>query len=147
MLVPNGFKDGGKYGISKKVIGMKLKVAWRKIKKRVHTLMSNFFKMRAWWTICHKDKPMRWLSLDQKPSWWNNAGLTGTWARRGGRQPTVKENFAHTRSRYTILTAVPGGWDMIDHPDGVPKVAILFKGKKKGAFGGNSTTSHGSNHG
>ena len=76
---------------------------------------------------------MRWLSLDQKPSWWNNAGLTGTWAKKGRKAPTVKENFAHTRSRYTILTAVPYGWKMRDHvcpiAEDVPLVAMLFKGK------------------
>ena len=26
-----------------------------------------------------------------------------------------------------MLTAVPYGWRMIDHPDRVPKVAVLFK--------------------
>ena len=75
---------------------------------------------------------MRWLSLDQKPSWWNNAGLTGTWAKKGGSQPSVTENFAHTRQRYTILTAVPHGWKMTDHADDVPLVAMLFKGKPNG---------------
>jgi len=98
------------YGISKKVTGMKLKVAWRKIKKRVMVLLSNIFKIRAWWDECgYGDTPMRWLSLDQKPSWWNNAGLTGTWAKKSRSAPTVTENFAHTRQRYTILTAVPYG--------------------------------------
>ena len=122
--------------LPKKVTGMKLKVSWRKIKKRVQVLLSNEFKIREWWRMCFPDKPMRWLSLDQKPSWWNNAGLTGTWARRGGSQPSVTENFAHTRARYSILTAVPYGWDMRDHvcptAENVPLIAMLFKGKSNG---------------
>ena len=40
---------------------------------------------------------MRWLSVDQKPSWWNNAGLTGTFAKKCGSQPSVNENFAHPK--------------------------------------------------
>ena len=121
-----------KYGIAKKVTGMRLKVAWRKVKNRVFVLLSNMFRLREFWRICHDNKPMRWLSLDQKPSWWNNAGLTGTWAKKGGSQPSVTENFAHTRQRYTILTAVPHGWKMTDHADDVPLVAMLFKGKPNG---------------
>ena len=121
-----------RYGISKQVTGMKLKVAWRKIKNRVFRLLQNIFRLRRFWEICHEGKPMRWLSVDQTPSWWNNAGLTGTFAKKGGKAPSVTENFAHTRQRYTILTVVPYGWSMIDHPDDVPKVAMLFKGKPNG---------------
>ena len=121
-----------RYGISRKVSGMKLKVSWRKIKRRVSVFLTNIFRLRALWAICHKDKPMRWLSVDQKPSWWNNAGLAKTWSKKGRRAHRFKENFAHTRSRYTILTAVPHGWKMSEHPDNVPKCAILFKGKKNG---------------
>ena len=75
---------------------------------------------------------MRWLSIDQKPSWFNNAGHTGTLAKKGGAQPSVKENFMHTRSRYSILTTVPRGWSMHDHVDNAPKIAILFKGAEDG---------------
>ena len=121
-----------RYGLSHKVTGMKLKVAWRKIKARVFVLLTNIFRLRQWWNICNGDKPMRWLSLDQKPSWWNNAGLTKSWAKKGRKAPTVKENFALTRSRYTILTAVPHGWKMTEHPDNVPLCAMLFKAKPKG---------------
>ena len=100
--------------------------------------MSNIMRLRAWWTECHGDKSMRWLSVDQKPSWWNNAGLTGTWAKKGASAPIVKENFAHTRQRYTILIAVPYGWKMKDHvcpiAEDVPLIAMLFKGKSKGKF-------------
>ena len=123
-----------RYGISQQVIGMKLKVAWRKIKKRVVVLLTNIFRLRFWWQSCFPDLPMRWLSIDQKPSWFNNAGHTGTFSKKGGRLPTVTENFQHTRERYTILTSVPSGWPMIGHEDRVPKVALLFKGKPTGTI-------------
>ena len=73
---------------------------------------------------------MRFLSVDQKPSWFNNAGLTGTFARKGGSQPRVRENFHHTRQRYTILTSVPS-WGHGD-PNVPPKIAILFKAQPGG---------------
>ena len=73
---------------------------------------------------------MRWLSLDQKPSWFNNAGLTGTWARKGQRV-TIREKFAATRERYTILTAVP--WPRLSaNPADPPKIEVLFKAKPGG---------------
>ena len=73
---------------------------------------------------------MRWLSLDQKPSWFNNAGHTGTWAKKGSRAPTVRDNLNATRQRYTIMTTVPS-WGHEDE-DAPPKVAVLFKGARGG---------------
>ena len=118
------------YGIVKKVTGMKLKVSWVKLKRRIRVLLGNIYRLHAFWDICHPGTPMRFLSVDQKPSWFNNAGHTGTFARRGGSQPSVRENFQHTRQRYTILTCVPS-WGHAD-PDVPPKVAILFKAKPNG---------------
>ena len=145
-LVEQGWQDlpklvgpGGKswflrwrqrYGITYKMTGMKLKVAWRKVKRRCRVLLGNIFRVRALWDLCHPGLSMRWLSLDQKPSWWNNAGLKGTYAKKGSSQPTVRENFAKTRERYTIFTAVPS-WGHED-PLLPPKVAVLFKGKRGG---------------
>ena len=118
------------YGIVKKVVGMKLKVSWRKVKRRTALLLGNIFRLRAFWELCHPDAPMRFLSIDQKPSWFNNAGHTGTFARKGGSQPSVREIHAHTRQRYTILTSVPS-WGHED-PDLPPKVALLFKAAPNG---------------
>ena len=123
-----------KYGISKQVIGMKLKVSWRKVKRRVLVLLQNIFRLRRFWELVHPGKTLRWLSLDQKPAWFNNAGHTGTWAFAGGRAPTVKENWRQTRERFTILTTVPWGWSITDHADNVPLTAMLFKGKKNGTI-------------
>ena len=118
------------YGIVKKVCGMKLKVPWTKVKRRVRVLLSNIYRLRAFWELCHPGVPMRFISLDQKPSWFNNAGLTGTFAKKGGSQPSVRENFAKTRERYTILTAVVNSGNT--DPDDPPKVAVLFKGMPNG---------------
>ena len=119
-----------RYGIVKKVTGMKLKVPWQKVKKRIRVFLGNIFRLRAFWELCHPVTPMRFLSLDQKPSWFNNAGHCGTYAKKGGCQPTVREDFNQTRERYSILTAVQS-WGHTD-PDVPPKVAILFRAKPEG---------------
>ena len=104
---------------------MKLKVPWGKVKRRVKIFLGNIFRLRAFWEICHPGVEMRFLSLDQKPSWFNNAGHTGTFGKKGGSQPSVREIYAHTRQRYSILTSVQS-WDNTDQ-DNPPKIAILFK--------------------
>ena len=119
-----------RYGIVKKVTGMKLKVPWGKVKRRVKVFLGNIFRLRAFWEILYPGTELRFLSLDQKPSWFNNAGHTGTFAKKGGGQPTVKEIFAHTRQRYTIFTGVPSwGHGGKDNP---PKMAVLFKATPHG---------------
>jgi hypothetical protein len=105
-------------------------VAWTKIKRRIRVLLGNIFRLRAFWELCHPGIPPRFLSLDEKPSWFNNAGRTGTFAKTGGSQPSVREDFAKTRERYTILTSVPS-WGHTD-PDVPPKVAVLFKAQPNG---------------
>ena len=88
-----------------------------------------FFCLRASWKLLLLGCVMRFLSIDQKPSWFNNAGHTGGYTKKGS-QPTIRENFAHTRQRYTILTPVLS-WGHGD-PDTPPKFAVLFKGKPNG---------------
>ena len=68
---------------------------------------------------------MRFISLDQKPAWFNNAGSKGTYAKKGGPQPGVKENFTHARQRYTIMTTVPSWAHMAPYVP--PKLTVLFK--------------------
>ena len=87
-----------------KVTGMKMKVSWTKVVRRVKVLLSNLFRLKAFWEHCHPGQTMRFISLDQKPSWFNNAGSKGTFDKKGSTQPGVKENHGHTRQRYTILT-------------------------------------------
>ena len=120
------------HGIVMNSIGMKLKVSWKKVLRRVGVLMRNIWRLRAFWELCHPGIEMRWLSLDQKPSWVNNAGLTKAYTRKGS-QAKVRENYSATRQRYTILTSVPS-WRLTANPDDPPKMAVLFKGKKNGTI-------------
>ena len=121
------------YGIEMRSSWMKYKVSYKKIMHRVRTYLGNVFRLRRLWELCFGDVPMRWLSIDQKPSWFNNAGLTGTYARRGRHVPTVRENHAKTRERYTILTAVASYPMSDEHPAAPPKCAVLFRAAPDGS--------------
>ena len=96
-------------------------------------------RLKQLWELCHGPVPRRWLSMDRKPSYFNNAGSTGTWGRRGKPVP-IRERFVATRERYTICTGVP--WDGLsaNADEGLaantakplPKFAVMFKGQKDG---------------
>ena len=69
---------------------------------------------------------MRWASYDQKPSWFNNAGLKPLYARRGASRVGAREDHHGTRQRYTVMTSVHS-WHVrgCNEP---PPCAVLFKG-------------------
>ena len=60
-------------GIVCRKTGMKLKVAWRKVLRRVLVELGSVFRLRALWAKCHPNKSMQWFSLD-----FNNAGASNT---------------------------------------------------------------------
>ena len=90
-------------------------------------MLGNLFRLRKLWRLCHGDAPMRFLSADQKPSWFNNSGLKSTYARKGSRIVTTKTAHDDSRDRYTILTFVQN----YSPPEGEQrKVAVLFRASK-----------------
>lgn len=60
-----------------------LKVLWRKLKERVRVYLQNVFALRFLWQRCFPDKAMRWISWDQKPAWFNNTAMDGSYAPKG----------------------------------------------------------------
>ena len=105
-----------------------LKVSWNKIKQRVKCYLGNIFSLRYFWRHLFPNRPLRFISFDKQPSWFNNVAGTGTCARKGGSQPIVKELHHKSCQRYTICTCVDS------HAPGhqPPHVVILFKGAKNG---------------
>ena len=102
-----------------------LKVSWAKLKKRVRVYLKNVFALRFLWLKCHgPDKPMRWVSWDQKPAWFNNTALDSTYS-VVGYEPLVREIEAHAKQRMTICTCVDSG-------NPLPPVGVLFKAEPNG---------------
>ena len=50
------------YKIVKSQVGMKMKVAWAKVVRRVGVLMRNYFRLRAFWALLFPTHKMRWLA-------------------------------------------------------------------------------------
>jgi len=86
------------WGIVMKATGMQLKVAWRMVKSRTYTFLTNLFRIRAFWALVHPFTPLRFLSADQKPSWFNNAGHVGTFGRKGEKAPSVGDFCQNPRT-------------------------------------------------
>ena len=93
-----------RYGIVYRKTGMKLKVAWRKVLRRVRVELENVFRLRALWREGYPNKTMQWLSLDQKLSWFINAGASdrGTYTtQRGAVKPQRCERISRLRENAT----------------------------------------------
>jgi len=121
------------YNLSMKATGLQLKVLWSKVKSRCRTLLTNIFRLRHFWSLVHPGAPLRFISADQKPSWFNNTGHTGAYGVRGEKAPSIRENFAKSRERYTILTIVASECEYSPETGGTPPhVFVLFKGKTNG---------------
>ena len=126
------FRWRREHHITMKATGMQLKVSWKKVLTRCETSMINIFRVKAFFKLLHPGKELKFISADQKPSWFNNSGHTGTFGKRGEKAPSVRENFAKTRERYSLLTFVQSWTEDRAAVDDFPPIAILFKGKKGG---------------
>ena len=114
------------YHVSIRSVTTRWKVKFSVACQRIGVMLGNLFRLRVLWRLVFgPDLPMRFVSYDQKPSWFNNAGLRATYALEGTRVVTHKTDHEGTRQRYTIFTGVQS-WAP---PDGeFPKMAVLFKG-------------------
>ena len=112
------------HGVSIRDSTTQYKVSRAKMEDRVATMLGNIFRLRRLWALSFPGEPMRWASLDQKPSWFNNAGHRPTYAPKGSKGVTTKEDFAGTRQRYTIMT-----WVLSWTSEICPPVCVLFKAK------------------
>ena len=114
------------YGLSIRATTVRVKISMAKAVARVKTMLSNIFRLRHLWKLCFGDGvAMRWVSFDQKPSWFNNAGLKPLYARKGARKIGAKEDHHGTRQRYTVMTTVQTWPSAVDADP--PKIAVLFK--------------------
>ena len=121
------------YNIEMRRGWMKMSVPWLKIKERVRIFLSNVFRLRAFWDLLYPGVPLRFLSLDQKPSWFNNCGNIGTLQRKGARQGSIRENYQKMKERYTILTAVPSWYTTQGLFEAEPpQMCLLFKASPDG---------------
>ena len=66
-----------RFEVSQRLTTVRFKISAESCVQRLRTMLANQFRLRTLWQLCHGgDVPMRWASYDQKPSWFNNAGLS-----------------------------------------------------------------------
>ena len=81
------------YGLCMRATTVRFKVSLAAAIARVRTMMLNILRLRHLWRLCFGgDVPMRWVSFDQKPSWFNNAGLKPQLSRKGARKVGARED-------------------------------------------------------
>ena len=112
------------FEVSNRIVTVKYTVSLAKVLDRVGVELGNVFRLRQLWRLCHPGCEMRWVSMDQKPDYFNNCAQLPTYARKGAAQVGVVEDHHAGYSRYSILSFVQS-WK----PPGCghPKMAILFK--------------------
>ena len=125
------FNWRAEYGLCMRATTVRFKVSLVAAIARVRTMLLNIFRLRHLWALCFGGHvPMRWISFDQKPSWFNNAGLRPQLGRKGARKVGAREDHHGTRQRYTVMTTVQSWPRAIDASTGgvtPPKMAVLFK--------------------
>ena len=115
---------------------MELQVTWSKLLQRTRVLLANIHRVRHLWQYCHPGNDMRpiafdqkqFISLGQKPSWFNDADSKIKFAKEVGPQQRANENLCHTRERCTVPTSVTS----LMNDDGMNPLAlaILFRGRR-----------------
>jgi len=113
------------YGVRHRTHCRSFKVSLLILLRRLRCLMADILWAEHLCQSCHPCDDMRFISLDQKSSWFNNAGHKSTLGKKGCPQPGIQENFCQTRERYSIFTSVRN-FDN-DNPDEPPPVEILFR--------------------
>ena len=92
------------YGVAPRSANLVYKISRPKLLHRLKTLWCNTIRIRTLWRCLHKNKPLKFMSADQKPFWFNNLGSRKTMHIKGLPRIEVKENPAQTRERYTAMS-------------------------------------------
>ena len=106
---------------------------YRQLKERIRVFLTNVFALRFLWLLCFGEAvPMRWVSWDQKPFWFNSTASDNTYSSKG-HTPLIKEVEAQSRQRFTICTCVDSA-AMSHNTEGYepPPVGVLFKAAPNG---------------
>ena len=70
------FRWRQRFGICRRMTTVRFKISGVDCLRCLEVMFANIFRLRTLWRLCFGGSvPMRWVSFDQKPSWFNNAGL------------------------------------------------------------------------
>ena len=92
------------WGVSPRTVNLVYKVSRPKLLHRLRIFWCNTIRIRTLWRCLRKNTPLKFMSADQKPFWFNNLGLRKTMNIKGMPRVEVKDNQAQTRERYTAMS-------------------------------------------
>ena len=110
------------YGVSYRTVNLRYKLSATKRCFRMRVFWSNILRVRLLHECLFGVDGLDFVSMDQKPLYFNSSMASKTLGLRGSSKINVKECVADSRDRFTIMTSCPS-W-MVRKP---PGLAILFR--------------------
>ena len=110
------------YGVSYRTVNLRYKISQTKRLARLKVFWSNIMRVRLLHECLFDVDGWDFVSMDQKPLYFNSLLSSKTLAPRGARKVPVKESVADSRERFTVMTSCPS-WT-VEQP---PGIAVLFR--------------------
>ena len=89
---------------------------------RLRIFWTNIIRVRLLHECLYGVDGIDFVSMDQKPLYFNSSLATKTLARRGARKVNIKESVAASRDRFTLMTSCVS-WNVTR----APGLAVLFR--------------------
>ena len=110
------------YGVTFRTVNLRYKISHSKRVHRLRIFWSNVLRVRLLHECLFGRDGIDFVSMDQKPLYFNSCLAMRTLAPRGAAKVNVKESVASSRERFTIMTSCVS-WT-VSVP---PGIAILFR--------------------
>ena len=110
------------YGVTFRTVNLRYKISASKRMLRLRIFWSNVLRVRLLHECLHGRDGIDFVSMDQKPLYFNSSLACKTLAPRGTRKVAIKESVAASRERFTLMTSCVS-WSV----SRAPGLAILFR--------------------
>ena len=110
------------YGVTYRTVNLRYKISHTKRMLRLRVFWSNVMRVRLLHECLYGKDGIDFVSMDQKPLYFNSSLASKTLAPRGARKVTVKESVAASRERFTLMTSCVS-WSVTKPPG----LAVLFR--------------------
>ena len=110
------------YGVTYRTVNLRYKLSRSKRMLRLRVFWSNILRVRLLHECLYGKDGIDFVSMDQKPLYFNSSLAAKTLAPRGAKKIPVKESVAASRERFTLMTSCVS-WTVTKPPG----LAVLFR--------------------
>ena len=110
------------YGVTYRTVNLRYKLSRSKRMLRLRVFWSNILRVRLLHECLYGKDGIDFVSMDQKPLYFNSSLAEKTLAPRGAKKVTLKESVAASRERFTLMTSCVS-WTVTKPPG----LAVLFR--------------------